>query len=72
MTPKQIEKKYESFTNRRMKLVKDQQEFKEFVVSICHHPEKYLHRWQDDADDGYGRWWKVNHCSCLVCGKTIH
>jgi hypothetical protein len=72
MTPKEIEKKYNSLMRRATKLEEEKRDFKKSVKEICHHPAEYLHKWKDDRDDGYGRWWQVEVCTCYICGKQLY
>mgnify|MGYP006090246325 CR=1 FL=1 len=72
MTPLEIEKKHESLIKRREKLNKEDNEFVSSIQETCHHPTKYLYKWDEHCDDGYGKWWKVNHISCHICGQEVH
>jgi len=69
MTQKQIEIKYHSLRKKAEKIKKEQESFRENIKDECEH--SITHEWQQDVDDGYGKWWKVNRERCLICGTTV-
>jgi len=38
----------------------------------CSHPTDLCHYWQEDRDNGYGRWWKVDKKRCNLCGSEFY
>ena len=71
MTEKQIEKRYEYLVRKRKKINNDIEEFKKSIVGICHHPKKYIHKYLDERDNGYGVWYGVEVRTCMICGKNV-
>jgi len=45
---------------------------KEAKEAGCNHPEDLGYYWQEDKDDGYGRWWKLDKKRCKLCGCEFY
>lgn len=38
----------------------------------CTHPTDLCYYWQEDRDNGYGRWWKIQKKKCKLCGTEMY
>jgi len=68
MTAKQITKKYNTLKARQAKLTAEFDLLK--AIPNCDHSDSY--EWEDDQDNGYGRWWKVPRKRCNICSLEFY
>ena len=68
MTAKQIVQKYNRLQKRRAKLDAEFATLK--GIPNCDHSDFY--EWEEDRDNGYGRWWKVPQKRCKICGTEFY
>lgn len=64
-----IIKKYERLIKSRAKINAELETLKGALD--CPHPENHLHKYKQDVDNGYGKWWTVEMCTCMICGKSL-
>lgn len=67
-----IEKTYNKLSKSMQKARKAMSDFRESIKDICDHPEKHQHYYNEDRDDGYGRWWKIRHKTCIICMQDFY
>lgn len=60
-------KKYKRLLKACEKARKNLTEFRGSLAGNCEHPDEFCSIHQEDADDGYGRWWKNTIKTC-ICG----
>jgi hypothetical protein len=70
--PTDIEKTYNKLLKAIEKANRAMKEFRESVQGLCHHPERLQYYYDDDRDNGYGRWWKQKMKICSLCGKSFY
>jgi hypothetical protein len=61
-------KKYKKLLKACEKARLNLKEFEVSLVGNCEHPDEFCHIRDEDADDGYGHWWKNTIKTC-VCGE---
>lgn len=72
MTSAALNKKYDQLSQRKFKLGAEFQSLRELARSglQCDHTRSY--EYEVSTDDGYGKWWKIPHKNCLLCGKKFY
>jgi len=66
----ELVKKFTSLKTGCDNAYKSLKKFRDSVKDSCTHPEGFIDSYQEDRDDGYGKWWKVNVKRCDICGKV--
>jgi hypothetical protein len=61
-------KQYKKLLKASEKAYIDIVKFKISLVGNCEHPDEFCHTYEEDNDDGYGKWWKTTLKKC-ICGK---
>lgn len=60
-------KQYKKLVKASTKAYQNLRDFRVSLVGNCTHPDEFCQVHDEDADDGYGKWWKNTIKTC-ICG----